>query len=70
MYGPTCAFATSPKVGLGASTGTQNMGYPLLLGQSETHVATHSHGTTGWLARLRAWAHHAWLRASWARALS
>jgi hypothetical protein len=32
--GPTCGFATSPKVGLGASVSTLNMGYLLLLGQA------------------------------------
>jgi hypothetical protein len=35
------------------SVGTLNMGYPLLLGQSKTIVATHSHGTTGWPVQLR-----------------
>jgi hypothetical protein len=35
-YGPTYGFAASPEVGLGASIGTLNMGYPLLLGQDKT----------------------------------
>jgi hypothetical protein len=68
-YGPTCGFATSPEVGLGTSTGTLNMGYPLLLGQGKTPMAAHSHGTTRWLARLRVEAHHMWSRAIWARFL-
>jgi hypothetical protein len=42
--GPTCGFATSPEVGLGASVSTLNMGYPLLLGQGGTLVATCSRG--------------------------
>jgi hypothetical protein len=39
-YGPTCGFAASPKVGLGASIDTLNMGYPLQLCQSKTPMAT------------------------------
>jgi hypothetical protein len=39
-YGPTYGFTASLEVSLGASLGTQNMGYPLLLGQGETLVAT------------------------------
>lgn len=38
-YGPTYGFTAPPEVSLGASVGTLNIGYPLLLGQSETLVA-------------------------------
>jgi hypothetical protein len=31
MYGPISGFVASPEVGLGATVGTPNMGYPLLL---------------------------------------
>jgi hypothetical protein len=40
MYVPTCRFTTTPEVGLGPSVGTLNMGYPLVLCQGETSVAT------------------------------
>jgi hypothetical protein len=40
MYGPTCGFAASSEVGLGATIGTLNMGYPLLLYQGEPSGAT------------------------------
>jgi hypothetical protein len=53
-YGPTYGVATSLEVGPGASVGTLNMGYPLLLGQGRTPVATCSHGGTSGLPRLRA----------------
>lgn len=36
--------------------GTPRLGYPLLLHQGETHVATSSHVMTGGLPRLRVWA--------------
>lgn len=51
------------------TVGTLNMGYPLLLGQDETIVATQSHKIAGSPARLRAEAHHMWSWASWARLL-
>jgi hypothetical protein len=55
-YGPTCGFATSPKLDPEASIGTPNMGYPLLLGLGETLMAIHSHGLTISLLQLRVWA--------------
>jgi hypothetical protein len=39
MYDPTYRFTTIAKVGPGASIGTLNMGYPLVLCQGETSVA-------------------------------
>jgi hypothetical protein len=52
-YGTTCGFAISPNVGLGASIGTPNMGYPLVLGQTGTLVANHSHERTSGLPQHR-----------------
>lgn len=54
-YGPTCGFATSPKVSPMASVGTPKLGYPFLLGQDGTLVVIHSHIVTGSLPRLRVW---------------
>jgi hypothetical protein len=39
MYDPTYRFTTIAKVGPGASIGTLNMGYPLVLCHGETSVA-------------------------------
>jgi hypothetical protein len=38
-YGPTCGFAASPKVSPGATVGTLNTEYPLLLCQGEPSKA-------------------------------
>jgi hypothetical protein len=61
---PTCRFTTSPKVDPGASIGTLNMGYLLMLGQYKTTMAAHIHETTEWPSQLGAEAHHVW---SWIR---
>jgi hypothetical protein len=39
-YDPTCGFPTSPEVCLVAFVSTLNTGYPLLLCQGDTPVAT------------------------------
>lgn len=56
IYGPTCEFATSPKVGLGASIATPKLGYPLLMAQGRTCVAIRSHRVMSSPSRLRVWA--------------
>jgi hypothetical protein len=39
-YDPTCGFPTSPEVGPVAFASTLNTGYPVLLCQGDTPVAT------------------------------
>ena len=59
--GPTCRFVASPEVGPGATVGTLQQGYPLLLPQGRTRIvtrnyairggATGNHGSSSYLAR-------------------